>query len=548
MPTLEKPSAPPRVRFAAPPSIAFTRREAERRAADCVGATELLARLQRDGRRGLALLKSGGTTRVAADALLRVTLRGGRMRFEPLAARAVPLLENLERRVGGASSGDALEVEVAPPLGRIPAGEGVPDDELLRAPSCLDPVRALLAALEERGVAAPLLAGVFAYEMVDRFEAIGPRREDPGDDDDLDLVLIGAAVNYEAGGRVRVVTRGLPWERRADVDARHEELIERLARREGRADDPDCASFSARALRPATTAIPVLAPGHSDFEARNYVAAVGAVHEAIAAGDVFQTVLARSFEMECRAGAAELAAAFAELEPDADPYCLDLRQGALVGASPELFVDVAGGEDDSMLVRPIAGTCGRPLRADGSRCRDADARAAAALQSSAKERAEHAMLVDLARNDVARVSRPGTTVVERPFVVEAQRHVLHLVSSVRGRRRPGLDALHVWRAVANMGTLTGAPKVRAMELLRAIEPIGRGSYGGAVGMLDGDGAFRSCIAIRGVRLRGGRALARAGAGIVRASVAELELAETEQKLASAREAVALANAREGGAP
>jgi len=175
-----------------------------------------------------------------------------------------------------------------------------------------------------------------------------------------------------------------------------------------------------------------------------------------------------------------------------------------------------------------------------------DALLEADLRADEKERAEHAMLVDLARNDVARVSRAGTTVVERPFVVEAQRHVLHLVSSVRGRRRPGLDALHVWRAVANMGTLTGAPKVRAMELLRAIEPIGRGSYGGAVGMLDGDGAFRSCIAIRGVRLRGGRALARAGAGIVRASVPELELAETEQKLASAREAVALANARAGG--
>jgi anthranilate synthase component 1 len=380
-----------------------------------------------------------------------------------------------------------------------------------------------------------LLAGVLGYEMVDRFEVIGPRREDPCDDDDLDLVLIGAAVDYEAGGRVRVVTRGLPWERRADVDARHDELLERLARRE-------------KIERGAPPSSPlVLAPGHSDFEARNYVAAVGAVHEAIAAGDVFQTVLARSFEMECRASAAELAAAFAELEPDADTYCLDLRHGALVGASPELFVDVAGGADDSVVVRPIAGTCARPLRADGTRCRDADARAAAALQSSAKERAEHAMLVDLARNDVARVSRAGTTVVERPFVVEAQRHVLHLVSSVRGRRRPGLDALHVWRAVANVGTLTGAPKVRAMELLRAIEPIGRGSYGGAVGMLDGDGAFRSCIAIRGVRLRGGRALARAGAGIVRASVAELELAETEQKLATAREAVALANARAGGA-
>ena len=110
---------------------------------------------------------------------------------------------------------------------------------------------------------------------------------------------------------MRVVTRGLPWERRADVDARHDELLERLARRE-------------RSEVAARSSVLVLARGRSDVEARNYLAAVGAVHEAIAAGDVFQTVLARSFEMECRAGAAELAAAFAELEPDADPYCFDL--------------------------------------------------------------------------------------------------------------------------------------------------------------------------------------------------------------------------------
>jgi anthranilate synthase component 1 len=153
------------------------------------------------------------------------------------------------------------------------------------------------------------------------------------------------------------------------------------------------------------------------------------------------------------------------------------------------------------------------------------------------------MLVDLARNDVARVAIPGTRRVAEPFTIEKYSHVQHLVSGVFGELRPELDALHAYRAVANMGTLTGAPKLRAMELIRETEPYARGFYGGAVGYLLQDGSFDSCIVIRSLRYRpNGTYSTRAGAGIVADSIPERELEETAHKARACRQAVAIAEA------
>ena len=150
------------------------------------------------------------------------------------------------------------------------------------------------------------------------------------------------------------------------------------------------------------------------------------------------------------------------------------------------------------------------------------------------------MLIDLARNDVARVSVAGTTEVVQQLAIEKYSHVQHLVSRVQGRLREDLDALHAYRAAANMGTLTGAPKLRAMELIREVEPCARGFYGGAAGYLLQDGSFDSCIVIRSLRYKDGVYHTRAGAGIVWDSDPESELAETEQKSLAVREAVASA--------
>jgi len=191
----------------------------------------------------------------------------------------------------------------------------------------------------------------------------------------------------------------------------------------------------------------------------------------------------------------------------------------------------------SLEIRPIAGT--RPRGKNP----EEDSRLEAELLTDSKELAEHAMLLDLARNDVARVSVPGTRVVSKPFTVEKYSHVQHLVSTVKGKLRPGLDALHCYAACMNPGTLTGAPKPEAMKLLRQLEGEGRGFYGGMACYLTPSGTLDSAIVIRALRLLDGKATVRAGAGFVLDSRPEAELAEVRAKQAACLEAAQ----RTGGA-
>jgi anthranilate synthase component 1 len=215
-------------------------------------------------------------------------------------------------------------------------------------------------------------------------------------------------------------------------------------------------------------------------------------------------------------------------------FFLDLAAGALLGASPETCIQVEGGE---LEIRPIAGTAPRGLCTNGAIDAELDARLAVGLLLDRKEQAEHAMLVDLARNDVASVCAPGTRRVEQPLSLERYSHVQHLVSRVRGTLRHGFDALHAYQAAANMGTLTGAPKLRATEIIRALEPRSRGFYGGAVGYLLQDGSFDSCIVIRSLRWRNGVFTTRTGAGIVADSDPQRELDETNHKARAVRMAL-----------
>lgn len=173
-----------------------------------------------------------------------------------------------------------------------------------------------------------------------------------------------------------------------------------------------------------------------------------------------------------------------------------------------------------------------------------DTRLELELRTDAKEVAEHVMLVDLARNDVARVSVPGTRHVKDLLRVDRYSRVMHLVSEVSGTLAPGFDALDALRASMTMGTLTGAPKLRAAELIRSTEGVRRGSYGGSVGYLRGDGELDTCIVIRSAFVAGGRALVQAGAGVVAASVPEAEAAETVHKAAAVLQAVAAAQGAE----
>ena len=211
----------------------------------------------------------------------------------------------------------------------------------------------------------------------------------------------------------------------------------------------------------------------------------------------------------------------------------------LLGASPEMSLRIQGDENKVVEIRPIAGT--KPRGLIGNKIDiDLDSRYETELKIDEKEISEHVMLVDLARNDVAKISKPGTRYVDEPFVVEKYSHVQHLVSNVRGILKDNLDALHAYLATMNMGTLTGAPKVEAMRLLRLYEKTKRGFYGGSVCYITPSGDFDSAIIIRSIRIKKNKAYVRAGAGIVHESIPESEFLETERKAMACLKAIELA--------
>jgi anthranilate synthase component 1 len=264
-----------------------------------------------------------------------------------------------------------------------------------------------------------------------------------------------------------------------------------------------------------------------------FLAGVARAREHIAAGDIFQVVLSRQHTADCDADAFDVYRALRMVNPS--PYMYFLKDGdnAIAGASPEMLARVENGRVET---RPLAGT--RPRGAD----READERLEQALRADEKERAEHLMLVDLGRNDLGRVCRFGSIAVPELLAVERYSHVMHLVSSVTGELAAGKDALDALVATFPAGTLSGAPKIRAMELIDAIEPAPRGLYGGALGYLDLRGNLDFCIAIRTLVMQAGRVTLQAGAGIVADSDPRAELAETEAKAGAMREAVRLAGA------
>ncbi len=258
----------------------------------------------------------------------------------------------------------------------------------------------------------------------------------------------------------------------------------------------------------------------SNITKAEFIGMVERAKEYIAAGDVFQVVLSQRLHTPVASSPVDLYRALRVVNPS--PYMYLLRLGALavVGSSPEVLVRC---EDGVVGVRPIAGTRRR------GRDETDDARLARELAEDQKERAEHLMLVDLGRNDVGRVAKTGSVRVDEFMVVERYSHVMHLVSHVRGDLAAGKTAYDVLRACFPAGTLSGAPKIRAMEIIDELEPTGRGLYGGAIGYISFSGNLDTCIAIRTIVVDHGVAYIQAGAGIVADSNPESEYDETVNK-------------------
>ncbi|MCK6489688.1 MAG: anthranilate synthase component I [Planctomycetes bacterium] len=256
------------------------------------------------------------------------------------------------------------------------------------------------------------------------------------------------------------------------------------------------------------------------------------IQEYIKAGDAFQVVLSQRLSAPCHLTPFQVYRSLRSLNPSPYLFLLRLGEASMVGASPELLVRV---DDSTVAVRPIAGTTLR-----GATPAE-DERLGKELLADPKELAEHTMLIDLGRNDVGRVCEPGSVKLTERMVIERYSHVQHIVSHVEGRLRAGLDALEALRHCHPAGTVSGAPKVRAMEIIDELEPVKRGPYAGAVGYLDFAGNLDTCIALRTAILTPGEVHVQAGAGVVADSVPASEYEETLRKAKATLAAIARAH-------
>jgi len=518
-----------------------------RRLGEAPDPLALFAALTDDGTRDDVMLLESADARTGAGErsillprnALRITGRGLRVTLTPLTASGRTLLSWLETILDPGlprqRAGDTLEVTFPAP----PPGPRT-DRDRITAPSPLDVLRA--AALGPRLVSAPadlchLVAGVLAYDLIDLVETLPPPRSDDLGFPDFEFWVPEQMVVID---HVRRTTAVLALVMGGDnTEAHYHDGMRALAMLTHTVETVARATGSSTAAPPHTQGAHVPIGESPDLSDDEYGRLVQRLQTHIVAGDVFQIVASRSFRVPCPDALAAYRA-LRSLNPS--PYMFYVRgtTGTLFGASPETAVQVQGPGPRRVSIRPIAGTAPRGRGADGQPDADHDARLEAALRTDAKEMAEHMMLVDLARNDIARVSVPGTRQVTKLLTVERYSHVMHLVSEVTGTLAPGLDALHAYAASMNMGTLVGAPKVRAAELLREVEPSRRGPYGGAVGYLTHEGDMDTAIIIRAGMVQNGVATVRAGAGVVLDSRPEREARETRQKAASVLRAIALA--------
>ena len=278
-----------------------------------------------------------------------------------------------------------------------------------------------------------------------------------------------------------------------------------------------------------TESTPAAAPSTSNTTREEYHAMVHRAHEYIRSGDIFQIVLAQRFETEFHDDALDLYRALRFVNPSPYMFCLRCPGGySLVGSSPEVHVRLTG---DLVEIRPIAGTRRRGATVEEDNANADD------LMADPKERAEHLMLVDLARNDVGRIAEYGSVKVTDFMTIERYSHVMHIVSHVSGKLAGGRSAFDVMRATFPAGTVSGAPKVRAMQILNELEKSKRCSYSGAVGYFGFDGNHDTCIALRTVLLKDGKAFVQSGGGVVADSTPEGEYQETLNKAMAGMRAI-----------
>ena len=357
------------------------------------------------------------------------------------------------------------------------------------------------------------LAGYFGYDAVRYIEPKLAATQKTGGIDTPDILLLQCeelAVIDNLSGRLYLIVYANPAEPEAFAKAK---------RRLAGLSDKLHYSVTAPAVKRG--------PSHAvqrEFAKDDYLAAVLRAKEYIAAGDMMQVQVGQRLHKRYTESPLSLYRALRSLNPSPYMYFYDMGDFQIVGASPEILVrQEHTAQGDKVIIRPLAGTRPRGATPEQDQALEAE------LRNDPKERAEHVMLIDLARNDIGRIAKIGSVKVTEAFAIERYSHVMHIVSNVEGLLVDGMSNLDVLRATFPAGTLTGAPKVRAMELIDELEPVKRGIYGGAVGYLSWAGDMDVAIAIRTGIVKDGTLYVQAAAGVVADSVPELEWKETEAK-------------------
>ncbi len=390
------------------------------------------------------------------------------------------------------------------------------------APLNEPPLAALRALIEESRIVLPdslppMAAGVFGYlgyDMVRLMEELPPPNPDPIGIPDAILVRPTLIVVFDAVKDALTVVTPVRREKNIDAKGALNRAIERLAAVVDALDRPLDKSLA------DIDAGPLDVPMQSNTTPGDYKAMVLKGKEYIAAGDAFQIVLAQRFEAPFKLPAFALYRALRRTNPSPYLYFLDFGEFAVAGSSPEILVKVSG---DTVTIRPIAGTRARGNTPHEDKAMEEE------LLADPKERAEHLMLLDLGRNDVGRVAKIGTVEVTDQFFVERYSHVMHIVSNVEGKLDEKYDALDALVGGFPAGTVSGAPKVRAMEIIDELEKEKRGLYAGCVGYFSAAGEMDTCIVLRTALVKNGTMYVQAGAGIVADSDPDYEQTECINK-------------------
>ena len=430
---------------------------------------------------------------------------------------------------------DEVEYKKDRIIGKLkPKRNFVSEEERLKLPNHMDIIRKI--AFKFKSALKPLVpyAGLFgciSYDFIDQFEDLPKSRKDITKDPDYLLYFLDNLflIDHKAN-KTFFIANALITE---DGNNCYDECLSRIENYKKIIQK----NFAVKSKKIKNKKLHQKI--ESDATKEDFTELVNKIKGHITAGDIYQAVLSRTISLNINKEPLDIYKKLRELNPSPYMFYINNDEGILLGASPEMSIRVEGDKKKVAEIRPIAGTKPRGL-INNEIDMDLDSRYETELKIDAKEISEHIMLVDLARNDMAKISESGTRYVDEHFIVEKYSHVQHLVSNVRGILKNDLDALHAYTATMNMGTLTGAPKVEAMKLIRIYEKTKRGFYGGSLCYITPSGDFDSAIAIRSIRIKDGKAYVRAGAGIVYDSNPESEFLETERKAYACLKAIELA--------